>query len=180
MNERSGPAGAEGPAVAAAPAQAARAGGNKQEKTDEITNYEISKIVNKTVMPVGEIKKLSIAVLVDGNYVKNAKGAEEYQARSKKELADLEDLVKKSAGFDAKRDDQIVVNNIPFKKVDVEEEDESTHHGAGHPVLSAHEVYRAYRHRGDGLFPFPHAHGLNPSESEVALRGSRRRRSKVP
>ncbi len=123
LNERSGPAGGEAPASGAAAlnAQGARAQ-SKQEKSDEITNYEISKTVNKTVMPVGEIKKMSIAVLVDGNYVKNAKGEEEYQARSKKELADLEDLVKKSAGFDAKRDDQIVVTNIPFKKVDVEEE----------------------------------------------------------
>jgi flagellar M-ring protein FliF len=94
----------------------------KQEKTDEIINYEINKTVNKTVMPVGEIKKLSIAVLVDGNYIKNEKGAEEYQPRSKKEISDLEDLVKKSAGFDSKRDDQVVVTNIPFKKVELDED----------------------------------------------------------
>lgn len=93
----------------------------QQERIDEITNYEINKIVNKTIMPVGEIKKLSIAVLVDGNYVKNEKGLEEYQPRSKKELGDLEDLVKKSAGFDSRREDQVVVTNIPFKKVDAED-----------------------------------------------------------
>jgi len=71
-------------------------------------------------MPTGDIKKLSVAVLVDGPYVKNDKGAEEFQPRSKKELADLEELVKKAAGFDAKRGDQVIITNIPFNRADLE------------------------------------------------------------
>jgi flagellar M-ring protein FliF len=98
---------------------APRAAGSNREKSDETINYEISRTVNKTVMPVGDVKKLSIAVLVDGSYVKNDKGAEEYQPRPEKELTALEDLVKKSAGFDTKRGDQVVVSNVPFKKVDL-------------------------------------------------------------
>ena len=93
---------------------------SSREKSDETINYEISKTVNKTVMPVGDIKKLSIAVLVDGLYTKNDKGVEEYQARSDKEMVALDDLVKKAAGFDAKRGDQVVVTNVPFKKVDAD------------------------------------------------------------
>ncbi len=87
-------------------------------KSDEVINYEINRTVKKTVMSVGDIKKLSIAVLVDGVYVKNDKGVEEFQPRSKKDLANLEDLVKKAVGFDAKREDQVVVSSVPFKKVD--------------------------------------------------------------
>ncbi|MGB4547589.1 MAG: flagellar basal-body MS-ring/collar protein FliF [Syntrophales bacterium] len=102
------------PGVAVARNQSSR------EKSDETVNYEISKTVNKTVMPVGDIRKLSIAVLVDGIYVKNDKGVEEYQARSDKEMAALDDLVKKAAGFDVKRGDQVVVTNVPFKKVDAD------------------------------------------------------------
>ena len=97
----------------------ARPAGSNREKSDETINYEISRTVNKTVMPVGDVKKLSIAVLVDGNYVKNDKGVEEYQPRPEKELTALEDLVRKSAGFDAKRGDQVVLSNVPFKKVDL-------------------------------------------------------------
>jgi len=93
---------------------------SSREKSDETINYEISKTVNKTVMPVGDIKKLSIAVLVDGLYLKNDKGVEEYQARSDKEMASLDDLVKKAAGFDVKRGDQVIVTNVPFKKVDAD------------------------------------------------------------
>lgn len=122
QSERSGMS-AQVPAMpdAVAPGAAGVRQEPNQERLDEITNYEISKTVDKTIMPVGEIKKLSIAVLVDGNYIKNEKGVEEYQARSKKELGELEDLVKKSAGFDSRRGDQVVVTNIPFKKVDAED-----------------------------------------------------------
>ena len=73
----------------------------KKEKLDEIINYEINKVVSKTVMPVGETKKLSIAVLVDGKYKKNEKNEEVYQALTKNEIESLEDLVRKSAGFNA-------------------------------------------------------------------------------
>jgi flagellar M-ring protein FliF len=88
-----------------------------REKSDEIINYEITRVVSKTVMPVGEIKRLSVAVLVDGNYVKDDKGVETFQSRSKAELAVLENLVKKSVGFDARRGDTVVMSSAPFKKV---------------------------------------------------------------
>jgi flagellar M-ring protein FliF len=90
--------------------------GTGSERLDEVVNYEINKVVSKTVMPTGDVKKLSVAVLIDGPYVKSDKGVEEFQPRSKKELTDLEELVKKAAGFDAKRGDQVVITNIPFNK----------------------------------------------------------------
>jgi len=94
-----------------------------QERLDEIINYEINKTVTKTVMPVGEIRKLSIAVLVDGVYTKDKEGAESYQPRDKKEIESIESLVRTSAGFNAARGDQVAVTNMPFKKLDSEEGD---------------------------------------------------------
>lgn len=94
----------------------------EQEKLDETINYEINKVVNKTVMPVGEIQKLSVAVLIDGIYGKNEKGAEIYQPRPKKDIDTLEELVKKSAGINVTRGDQVVVTEMPFSKVDAEQE----------------------------------------------------------
>lgn len=104
---------------AAAGATAANA---ENEKTDETINYEINKVTSKTVMPVGEIKKLSIAVLVDGTYTKNKKGEEVYHPRDKKEIESLENLVRKSAGFNEGRGDQVAVTNMPFKKGEGEAE----------------------------------------------------------
>jgi flagellar M-ring protein FliF len=89
-------------------------------RTDETINYEITRTVDKTVMPVGDIKKLSIAVLVDGVYTKNEKGEEAFAPRSKKEMTEIEELVRKASGFDPKRDDQVVVSNVPLKRVDAE------------------------------------------------------------
>jgi flagellar M-ring protein FliF len=98
----------------------------EKEKLDEIINYEINKVVNKTVMPVGDTKKLSIAVLVDGTYKKNEKNEEVYQPRTKNEIESLEDLVRKSAGFNSQRGDQVVVTNMPFKKIEAEEAEATT------------------------------------------------------
>jgi len=103
-----------------APGAKGPAGGQEREKVDEVVNYEINRVVNKTVMPVGEIRKLSIAVLVDGIYTKDDKGKEVYQERSKKELESLEELVRKSAGFNAARGDQVVVTSMPFTKMEAD------------------------------------------------------------
>lgn len=94
----------------------AKGAGTEKEKIDETTNYEINKTVSKTVMPVGEIKKLSIAVLVDGVYAKNEKGEATFQERPKKEIAMLEEVVRKSAGFNVQRGDQVVVTCLPFQR----------------------------------------------------------------
>lgn len=96
-------------------------GAPEREKVDEVINYEINKVVNKTVMPVGDIQRLSIAVLVDGIYQKDKQGKEIYQPRDKKELDSLEDLVRKSVGVNASRGDQVAISNMPFKKLPDEE-----------------------------------------------------------
>lgn len=93
-----------------------------RERSDEIVNYEINKVMSRTVMPVGEIRRLSIAVAVDGFYEKDKEGKEAFQSRSKKELDSLENLVRKSAGFDAARGDQVVITCMAFRQDFTEEE----------------------------------------------------------
>jgi flagellar M-ring protein FliF len=88
------------------------------EKLNETTNYEVNRVVNKIIMPMGEIRKLSIAVLIDGIYSKNDNGVDTYQPRAKKVIDALEELVKKSAGINTSRGDQIVVTEMPFSKVE--------------------------------------------------------------
>jgi flagellar M-ring protein FliF len=91
----------------------------EHDKTDETTNYEINRVVSKTVLPVGVVKKLSVAVLIDGIYVKNDKGADVYQPRSQKDIDSLAGLVQKSVGINTARGDQIAVTEMPFSKVDM-------------------------------------------------------------
>jgi flagellar M-ring protein FliF len=91
---------------------------------NETVNYEISRTVSRIVEPTGTIKKLSVAVLVDGIYEvpKPAEGektpaadtARKYQPRSAEEMARIEEIVKKAMGYSAERQDQVEVVNMQF------------------------------------------------------------------
>lgn len=84
----------------------------------EVVNYEINHVNRQTVHVPGAVKKLSLAVIVDGNYEPkpDAKGKPQltFVGRSPQELKSIEDIVKKTAGFNEGRGDQITVSNIPF------------------------------------------------------------------
>lgn len=84
-------------------------------RTEETTNYEISKTTKTTVEGPGQIKKLSIAVAVDGVTTPGAKGQPPgYTPRTPQEMQYIDQLVRSAVGFDAARGDQISVVNVRF------------------------------------------------------------------
>ncbi len=86
-------------------------------KINETINYEINKTVKKVVEQVGEIKRLSLAVIVDGTYKIEGEGEEterKYQPRSEEEMKKFSALIKRAVGFNEKRGDTIEVANAPF------------------------------------------------------------------
>ncbi len=87
---------------------------NESQQSEETTNYEISKTIKTAVREVGSVKRLSVAVLVDGLYEKDLKGQEMYQPRSPEELAQLTKFVKAIVGFQAERGDVVDVLNLKF------------------------------------------------------------------
>jgi flagellar M-ring protein FliF len=76
----------------------------------QTTNYEISSVHSETVREPGQIKRLTVAVVVDSAL--NDKGVA--QPRSKEELERLSQLVKSAVGFDAKRGDIVTVDTMTF------------------------------------------------------------------
>ncbi|MCL2102990.1 MAG: flagellar M-ring protein FliF [Syntrophorhabdaceae bacterium] len=86
------------------------------EKSNQIVNYEISKVVSRTVGTPGVIKKVTAAVIVDGAYVAK-QGSKEmaYMPRKEEELKWYEGLVKEAIGFSEGRGDQVKVVNVPFE-----------------------------------------------------------------
>lgn len=85
------------------------------EKSDQTTNYEISKTIKNHISEIGAIKKLSIGILVDGTYKLNPEtNSNEYIPRSKEELDKIANLVKVAIGFNEERNDQIEVVNMQF------------------------------------------------------------------
>lgn len=90
----------------------------KLEKENSVVNYEISKVNKQILNAVGDIKRLSAAVIIDGPYVTttgaNGKTIRKFVPRSRKEMKEFQDIVKKAIGFDGNRGDQVSVTNIPF------------------------------------------------------------------
>jgi flagellar M-ring protein FliF len=99
----------------------ASSAGNTQ-KLNEVTNYEISKVISRVISPSQELKKVSVAVVVDGTYAA-APGSKtkKYTPRTDEEMKYYEDLVKKAVGFSTERGDEVRVVNMPFDAGSVEE-----------------------------------------------------------
>jgi flagellar M-ring protein FliF len=87
---------------------------SSENRNEETVNYEISKKVINHVREAGTIKRLSVAVLVDGVMAGAADGARSYQPRAQEELDRLASLVKTAVGFNAERGDTVEVINMPF------------------------------------------------------------------
>lgn len=95
------------------------------DKSDETTNFEISKTTSNQVREGGTLNKLSVGVLVDGVYKDNGKGDQEYTARSDEEIAKIKALVASAIGYDEKRGDKIEIVNMRFTQDKFELADES-------------------------------------------------------
>jgi flagellar M-ring protein FliF len=94
--------------------QQAAAGRDQNRKSEEIVNYEISRITKTEVIEGGRVNRVSVAVLIDGIYSRNDKGELVYQERPKEELDRIATLVRSAIGFDQKRGDQVEVINLRF------------------------------------------------------------------
>lgn len=91
---------------------------SKSARNEETVNYEISKTVRNQVSDVGSVKRLSVAVVVDGSYVTKPDGSKAYTPRSAEEMKQITSLVRSAIGFDEKRGDAIEVANLQFANPD--------------------------------------------------------------
>lgn len=94
----------------------------KNSKTEETINYEISKTVRNKVKNTGTIRRLTVAVMVDGFYTKDDDGKYVYRPRTDEEMKKLADLVKSAVGFDGDRGDVVEVENMKFVSFEPEPE----------------------------------------------------------
>ncbi|MEI8145079.1 MAG: flagellar basal-body MS-ring/collar protein FliF [Alphaproteobacteria bacterium] len=93
-------------------------GGNQSReasrKSEEVVNYEIARTQRTEVIEGGRIRRISVAVLVDGIYSRDAQGNVAYQPRPQEELDRIGALVRSSIGFDQRRGDQVEIVNLRF------------------------------------------------------------------
>lgn len=84
-----------------------------KNRSEETTNFEISKMVMNSVKETGNVKRLSVAVLVDGVYTGEGEKAA-YAPRSEEQLKQLQELVESAIGYDSTRGDDVKVVNMQF------------------------------------------------------------------
>ncbi len=94
----------------------------EESRIEETVNYEITKTVVNRVREIGEVERLSVAVLVDGAYPTDADGNPTYEARPQAEMDQLATLVRTAIGFDARRGDNVDVINMQFAPLDTGEQ----------------------------------------------------------
>jgi flagellar M-ring protein FliF len=100
-------------------------------RSSETTNYEVSRMTRHTVSGLGQLSRLSVAVIVDDQRVpaKGAGGAGETTTTTTTtkpwdpaEIQRLQSLVSAAVGLDAKRGDQLTIENMSFEVPPVEPE----------------------------------------------------------
>ncbi len=97
---------------------AAPAGGTTHKEST--TNFELDKTISHVRNPVGGVKRLSVAVVVNNKSEKDKKGKITTRALTKDELTQIYNLSREAMGFNQTRGDTLNVVNAPFTLADNE------------------------------------------------------------
>lgn len=92
----------------------ASAAGSQEQKQEETTNYEVSKTVRTLVREQPQLKRMSVAVMVDGNITRAGDGSLSWTERSPEDLTRIAALVRSAIGFNEARGDKVEVVNMRF------------------------------------------------------------------
>ncbi len=109
-------------------------------RTEETTNYEMTRTVRNEVHEAGGVKRLSVAVALNLATATNAAGAVVPAPRSDEELARIATLVRSAVGYNAARGDQVDIIEAPFQPAPPE--------SAGSTASAAPTVDSAFVMRG--------------------------------
>jgi len=118
------------------------------EKNDRTVNYEIGKVISHIKEPVGEMTRVSIAVLVDGTYQRVEKEAGKvdwnYIPRTPEEMKQFENIVKRAVNFNEARGDEVEIINIPFESTKLALKEEPAVEGTWISLLKKYQPYLKY------------------------------------
>jgi flagellar M-ring protein FliF len=93
-------------------------GGAEQNIESGQTNYEVSRTQRSINQALGGLKRLNVAVVVDGPYTEILNEEDRlirnFVPRSDEEMQKLTELVRRAMGFDGERGDELTLANVPF------------------------------------------------------------------
>ena len=102
-----------------------------QNRTEETTNFEISKTVTNHIREGGSVERMSVAVLVDEVQSVNADGDKITEKRSEEEMQLLTSLVRSAIGFNEDRGDSLELIQMKFASFEAPEEELQLFFGLG-------------------------------------------------
>jgi flagellar M-ring protein FliF len=102
------------PAVPASAPQSGPAAVPLNSSKTATTNYELDKTVQHVKRAVGQVKRLSVALVVNHRAEKDAKGNVKPVALTEDEVQKITAIVREAVGYDEKRGDTINVTNTAF------------------------------------------------------------------
>lgn len=109
------------PATAPIVIPATAVAGNSTENTSSLkeatTNFEVDRTISHTKLPVGNIKRLSVAVLINNRTITDSKGKAISKPYTPAELAQLNNLIKNAMGFNQQRGDSLNLLNSAFNEI---------------------------------------------------------------
>jgi flagellar M-ring protein FliF len=91
-------------------------GGNQEvySRTEETTNYEVTNIKRQTLSSSGDLKKVTVAVLVDGFFTTAEDGTKVFNPLPEERLAQLREAIQNTIGFNEARGDTVSVTSLEF------------------------------------------------------------------
>jgi len=97
---------------------AAPPAGSQDQRQEETTNYEIGKTTRTTVHDQPQLRRISLAVMVDQMEARGDDGRVTYRDRTPEELGRIAALARSVVGFDEKRGDRVEVVSMRFAGLD--------------------------------------------------------------
>ncbi|MEW6444900.1 MAG: flagellar basal-body MS-ring/collar protein FliF [Pseudomonadota bacterium] len=85
-----------------------------QSNKTQTRNFEVDRDIQHTKVGPGELKRLTVAVVLDDRIVTKENGEVERKPIADEELAKFTQLVKEAVGFDEARGDRVTVTNVSF------------------------------------------------------------------
>lgn len=110
------PVPATAPVVTPASAVAGGSAENTSLHKEATTNYEVDRTIRYTKLPVGSLKRLSTAVLINNRTTTDSKGKIISKPFTPAEQAQLNNLIKNAMGFNAQRGDSLNLLNSAFNE----------------------------------------------------------------
>ncbi len=95
-------------------ASTAAASGASSTLKEATMNYEVDRTIQHTKLPVGNIRRLSVAVVMNNRNVVEKSGKASSKPYTEAEIAQMTALVKDAMGFDPKRGDTLNLLNSAF------------------------------------------------------------------